>query len=264
MCLIALAYRVHPAYPLLVVANRDEFHHRPTQTLAPWPDVPQLFAGRDLEQGGTWMGVSERGRWSAVTNFREPEGELVDGEKEFVSRGKLPAGFLAGDMPSREYLSAIAAVSDQYRGFNLLVYDAQVLAYYSNREKKARALEPGIYTLSNHLLDTPWPKNLKAGKKLGALMQQPVIRHEHLTAVLRDREPVEAALLPDTGIGQQLEHFLSPCFILGERYGTRNTTSVIFEVDGGLAITEENWSVDGEQENLQRFILGKDASGLGE
>lgn len=253
MCLIALAYGVHDQYPLITIANRDEFHRRPTSHLSVWVDKPNIIAGRDLEQGGTWMGVSKNGRWSAVTNFREVE--KLPQEIEFLSRGNLPTDFLDGGWTSLEYLSGLASAKQSYRGFNLLVYDGETLAYFSNRNEDIKVLAPGVYTLSNHLLDTAWPKTEKVRHALQELIAQDAVTPENLSVIFSNKESVTEEELPDTGVGPELERFLAPCFILGEDYGTRNTTSIMFHQQGSIEITEESWLPSGKRQNLASIKL---------
>jgi uncharacterized protein with NRDE domain len=159
MCLILVAWRVHPDYPLVVAANRDEFFARSTAPVAFWKDAPQVLAGRDLEAGGTWMGVTRNGRFAALTNFRDP----AQNRKGVPSRGGLVADFLTGDEAPQDYLERIASLGKQCNGYNLLVSDGTELWWSSNIGGAARRLEPGVYGVSNHLLDTPWPK-VGAGK----------------------------------------------------------------------------------------------------
>jgi uncharacterized protein with NRDE domain len=161
MCLILFAYQIHPRYRLVLGANRDEFYARPTAPLDFWQDHPQVLAGRDLEQHGTWMGVTRNGRWAAVTNYRDLRIMKTDAH----SRGHLVADFLLSHVPPHAYMRQIATKADQYNGFNLIVGDSAELVYFSNRERKIRLLGPGLYGLSNHLLDTAWPKVARGKEK---------------------------------------------------------------------------------------------------
>ncbi len=154
MCLILFAYKIHTEYPLVLAANRDEFFDRPTDPAGFWADAPKIFAGRDLRGGGTWLGVTTAGRVAAVTNFRD-RSEFGPAMR---SRGLLTREFLSGSQPVESYLQVLAGEGQRYRGFNLLVADQDGLGYFSNRQGQPRQLGPGLYGLSNHLLDTPWPK----------------------------------------------------------------------------------------------------------
>jgi uncharacterized protein with NRDE domain len=169
MCLIAFAYKTHPRYSLVVAANRDEFYRRPTAPVDFWPECPCVLAGRDLEQGGTWLGVSRDGRFAALTNYRDPAANRPDAR----SRGELVRDYLCGSMSPQEYLERVKASGGDYNGFNLLVGDAGGLWYYSNRTDVVAAVAPGVHGLSNHLLDTPWPKVAKAKAGLAACLAGP-------------------------------------------------------------------------------------------
>ena len=170
MCLILIAYRCHPRYPLLVAANRDEFHDRPTAPLAFWHDLPQILAGRDLKADGTWLGVTQSGRFAAITNYREPARIMLDAP----SRGCLVSDYLGSVESVRIYLDRLAWTVEIYNGFNLLLGDFGNLHYYSNRGGVARALTPGVYGLSNHLLDTPWPKVERGRQALRGLLDRQI------------------------------------------------------------------------------------------
>lgn len=203
MCLILVAWRVHPDYPLVVAANRDEFFARPTAPVAFWPEMPQILSGRDLEAGGSWMGVTQIGRFAALTNFRDP----AHNRKDAPSRGALVADFLAGNEAPQRYLERIAARGRRYNGYNLLLSDGETLWWSSNMGGEARPLVPGMYGVSNHLLDTPWPK-IGAGKTAltRALDQLPV--DEALFDLLRDDGIHPDEHLPQTGIPLDWERLL--------------------------------------------------------
>lgn len=219
MCLILVAWRIHPEHPLVVAANRDEFFARPTAAAARWDDAPQVIAGRDLEAGGTWLGVAAGGRFAAVTNVREPGRPA--GER---SRGRLTADFLAGDAAAADYVAAIDGAA--HSGFNLLVGDGRELWYASNRIDAPRPLAPGIYGVSNHLLDTPWPKLATAKARFAeALPRLPAI--ESFFALLADDELVADENLPATGVSLEWERRLSAIFVRSPEYGTRASTVLL-------------------------------------
>ena len=154
MCLLLLALHSHPDYKLVIAANRDEYYERPTATAAFWEDAPGLLAGRDLRAGGTWLGITTEGRIAAITNFRAPGSE----KSRAPSRGNLVSDFLLGRDSPGDYLSGLEKQAHQYNGFNLIVGRTDELYWYSNRGGQSRSLSPGIYGVSNSLLDTPWPK----------------------------------------------------------------------------------------------------------
>jgi len=221
MCLIALAWQAHPDYPLLVAANRDEFYARPTAPARFWEDAPDVLAGRDLKEGGTWMGLTRQGRFAALTNVREPG--VAPGR---LSRGLLVAGFLNGTGTPLDYLADVAARGDAFGGFNLIVGDHENLAIYNNRNgQPPRALEPGVHAVSNAELDTPWPKVIKLRAGFAATLPDP--GPEQLLNLLYDDTPADDNTLPDTGVGAIMERVLSACFIRSPLYGTRASTVVM-------------------------------------
>lgn len=236
MCLIAIAYKLHPDYPLLVAANRDEYYQRPTAAAEFWKEAPTLLAGRDLQAGGTWMGVTHGGRFAAITNHRNPSTTPAQPR----SRGLLTLDFLLGEMSPAAYMEALAENAAAYAGFNLLVGTIESLYYYSNIEQQIRKLEPGIYSLSNALLDTPWPKQEMARKRMQRVLEQ-AVDHPQLQAVVANREVAADEQLPNTGVGKELERLLSAQFIVSEAYGTRATTSLWLDASGGFSWQESNY-----------------------
>ena len=236
MCLVTLAFQSHPNYPLIVVANRDESYTRSSAEAEFWSDHPDLLAGRDLEAGGTWFGVNRTGRWATVTNFRG-SGTGVD-----LSRGELPTNYLHQDAPSlEEYFAEVSVKSDRYNGFNLLAGTVDELFYCNNIDDASVALKPDIYTLSNDLLDTPWPKAELARERLLTAIDAPTLRSEDLVAVLASRECFPDGRLPDTGIGIEMERTLSPPFIVSHEYGTRCTTVLLIDNEGGVEFAEQSY-----------------------
>jgi uncharacterized protein with NRDE domain len=233
MCLILIAHGAHPDYPLVIAANRDEYYRRPTAEAAFWQDQPHILAGRDLECMGTWLGVTRDGRFAAITNFRDPHGRNTDAP----SRGRLVSAFLASDLDPRAYLEQVKRHASMYNGFNLLLGDVDEVLYFSNRTASVQALSPGIHGLSNHLLDTPWPKVERGKRRLHAAMTGDPSA-EALLDLLHDREPANEGELPDTGVGLDLERALSPALIVSPDYGTRASTTVLFGKDGNVSFTE--------------------------
>lgn len=242
MCLAVLALHHLADLPVLIAANRDEFHERPTQAAAVWPGEPRLYAGRDLRAGGTWMGVSESGRYAVVTNFRDPGRLLANAP----SRGALVEDYLRSDASPAAYLAQIHACGAAYNGFNLIVGDATCGWYLSNRDGAPRALTPGVYALSNHLLDTPWPKltRVKAGfERILQTGPQPDLAA--LYANLADRTPADEADLPRTGIPLDRERLLSSPFIVSPNYGTRASTVLALHADGRGELHERRYDPAG-------------------
>ena len=234
MCLIVFAWRPGHAQPLVVAANRDEFYARPSLPLAQWPEAPYVYAGRDQEAGGTWLGIGANGRFAALTNIRNPHQP-----PSRKSRGELVAGFLLGDQPIDHYLSDVVRRSLEYAGFNLLIGNADELWYFNARESEAVMLAPGVYGLSNAGLNTPWPKLLKARAALEEVLGDP--QPQALLALLADSQTAPFAELPDTGVGLATETLLSSVFIASQSYGTRASTALIVQADGSRHMVERSF-----------------------
>lgn len=245
MCLILLAWQAHADYPLVVAANRDEFFRRRTASAAFWPDKPNVLAGRDLEAGGTWLGVNRQGHFAALTNYREGGRQRPDAP----SRGALVSDYLAGEgdaQPDAErYLAALQEKGGQYNGFNLFVGDGRRLGYYSNSNSGVRWLPPGLYGLSNHLLDTPWPKLASAKRAFaGALAGLPAAAP--FFELLADREIVPDTHLPETGVPLAWERTLSAIFVASPDYGTRASTLLTVHRSGRIELSERGFGPAGE------------------
>lgn len=242
MCLILIAWRAHPDYPLVVAANRDEFFARPSAAAAFWSEAPQVLAGRDLEAGGTWLGASREQRFAALTNYREGGRPAADAR----SRGALVADFLTGDASPAAYLAQVAARSADYNGFNLFVADDQRLAYYANRgNDQPRWLNPGIYGLSNHLLDTPWPKLATAKARFAAALAE-LPKQAPFFDLLADQEIVADAQLPETGVPLEWERILSAVFVRCGNYGTRASTLLTRHRQGLTTLIERSFDAEAE------------------
>jgi len=248
MCLILFAYRVHPDYPLVVAANRDERHARPTAQAGFWEDQPRILAGRDLKCMGTWMGVTRGGRFAAVTNYRDPS----DTREGAQSRGTLVRRFLAGNQSPLEYLQEVAIESTDYRGFNLLAGDEEELFYYSNRGAAARRLGPGVYGLSNHLLNTPWPKVRNGRARLEAALA-PAPAFEPIFTLLADTATAAVGDLPHTGIDPARERRLSAALIVSPDYGTRCSTVLMKRRDCSVRYAERSYSPQGTELDTVRY-----------
>jgi uncharacterized protein with NRDE domain len=228
MCVIYIAFGQHPDHPLILLANRDENYARPSLAAAFWDDFPEIYAGRDLVGGGTWLGVSQSGRIAAVTNYRDPSAPTG-----IISRGQLVADYLRSNENPHEYLEKVTQPGANYSGFNLIVGEissrSNQLFYCSNRGEDIIELSEGIYGLSNHLLDTPWPKVEKGKKRLGNLMDTGNANDERLFEILADETTAEDDALPSTGIPIEAEKAISAVFIRTPYYGTRGSTLVKFD-----------------------------------
>ncbi len=250
MCLIVFSYRQHPDYPLVLIANRDEYHQRAAASADFWGDHPQILAGRDLEGMGTWLGVTDAGRFAAVTNFRE--GIAEPGE---LSRGHLTANFLKGSQTATQYLDELNAGKSSYSGFNLLFGDIHGLYYFSNRSAESFRLQPGLHSLSNHLLNSPWPKAEHAKQQLQLHLASANLESEALIGILQRRETFPDELLPNTGLSLEQERTLSPPFIVTPEYGTRCTTLLLWHKSETVEFIEQSYLADGTPAERKSFQL---------
>jgi uncharacterized protein with NRDE domain len=248
MCLLAIAWHAHATHPLVLAANRDEFHARAAAPLAAW-ERPAIVAGRDLQAGGTWLAFGPAGRFGVITNFRE----LGRPRRSAPSRGGLIPRFLASELPAAGFLEQLEVDAMGYAGFNLLLGDGDELWYSSNRaDEFARRLEPGVYGLSNHFLDTPWPKLVRVRDRLRALLDGAATGsmptrdlHDALLDSLEDRARAELHDLPATGLTPQWEHVLSSPFVVHPEYGTRCATVALVDASGAGLVRERRYAADG-------------------
>ena len=253
MCLIVFAWQSHAEFPLILVANRDEYYQRPTAAAHFWEENPAILGGRDLRAGGTWLGTCRDGRWTAVTNYRE--GEAASAPR---SRGELTSEFLQGNKSIENFATEALHNGDLFGGFNLLLGDDEKLLYCSNREPNSRQLPPGIYSLSNHLLDSPWPKAVHARDTLTALICTPNPEPAALLSCLQRDTPYADELLPNTGVGLELERLLSPPFIRSENYGTRCTTVLMKNREGDISLLEQNYLQGGRKGECSEFLIRRE------
>lgn len=242
MCLILVAWRAHPDFPLVVAANRDEFFARPTARAAWWSEPPGLFAGRDLQAGGTWLGVNREGAFAGLTNFRDPSRQRAD----TPSRGALVADTLAHPVPVAERLTWLDGHGDGYNGFNLIFSGGRDLAIHESVSRWSHILGPGLYGLSNHLLDSPWPKVVAAKSRLHAALDC-LPDTAPLLELLRDDRQAPDEELPRTGVSLEWERMLSSAFIRAPGYGTRSSTVILQDRTSRIAFREWTWDEAGEQ-----------------
>lgn len=239
MCLINFQFHAHPNYKLIVAANRDEFYSRPTATAQFWEDEPNLLAGRDLLQMGTWLGVTKQGRFAALTNFRDPA-HMGAGK---VSRGAIVRDYLAGNSSSETFLESLHKEKDNYTGFNLLVGNPDKLFYYSNIQGEILKVPVGTHGLSNHLLNTPWPKVEKGKHNLkNYVMGQEKVELDALFTILSNEDIAEDVDLPETGVGLDLERKLSPLFIKTPDYGTRSSAVLLVDHNNHFTFAERTYN----------------------
>lgn len=248
MCLLAFAWQ-HAGHTLLLLGNRDEFHARPTRPAAFWDAEghPDLLAGKDLEAGGTWMGITRSGRFAALTNIRNPA--LQTGPH---SRGELVRNYLTGDRPPGEFMTSLAARCDDYAGFNLLAGDSHQLWHLNSAERTPRLVTPGVYALSNASLDSPWPKTSHLREALAGRLEA---SDDALLELLADSRRYPDDLLPATGISLDWERMLSAAFIIGEDYGTRASSVLRIGPAGSASLVERRFGPLGRLEGESRWVL---------
>jgi uncharacterized protein with NRDE domain len=258
MCLLVIAWQMHARHRLVVAANRDEFHTRAAAPLAPWSDLPGVFAGRDLTANGTWFAADKRGRCGIVTNFRE----FGRRRRSAPSRGGLVPAFHAQDGAPGEYLGALETDAPGYAGFNLLLADPDSLWYASNRaDQFARALAPGIYGLSNEFLDTPWPKLLRVRERFTELMAASATAPDDgalraaLFTMLADREPAPTDAIPPSDLPPELARKLSAPFVLDATYGTRCSTVLTIQNAGEMRMAERRFDAAGNPTGETEYLL---------
>lgn len=250
MCLILFAFKNHPEYKLIFAGNRDEFYDRPTDPARFWDEDPGLLAGKDLLAGGTWFGITRTGRLAGITNYRDPS--LL--KKDAQSRGLLVSRFLMSGIIPGLYLKRIKKEASRYNPFNLIIGSKDELFYYSNMGKDIRKLSPGIYGLSNHLLDTPWPKLVKGKAELTRLISRSTIPGpDEFFNMLDDRTPAIDSDLPDTGVGLERERMLSPAFISSPDYGTCSSTLLFIDNDDHVTFMERTFNRESNHASTVRY-----------
>ena len=239
MCLIVIGFRTHERYPLIVAGNRDEFHVRPTQSARWWADKPDILGGRDLQAGGTWLALHRRGRFATVTNYHGAK----RANSALKSRGLLVTGFLECELEPLEYLGSIDG--NAYAGFNLLVSDGETLAYLSNRGVDSRLLDPGLYGLSNATLDTPWHKVERSKASLRKLLDSDSVNETELMRLLDDRAKGPAGEVKSDRLPFARAHALTAPFVILPDYGTRCSTAVLADRNGGWQLLERRFDAEG-------------------
>jgi uncharacterized protein with NRDE domain len=237
MCLINFAYQYHPKYKFILVGNRDEFYNRPTKQLHWWEEYPDILAGRDMKDGGTWMGMSRDGKIAALTNYRD----LKNIKQNAPSRGIILKKYLSGEIPLEEFHIFLKTQGRFYNGFNLLYGTAEEFYYYANTEERWQMIHPGIYSISNAFLDTPWEKVKKSKRLFSDLIQPGYVSSENLIQMMHNTDIANDNTLPSTGVSPELEKKLSAMFIEMENYGSRLTTYISINNHGHVVYYEKSY-----------------------
>jgi uncharacterized protein with NRDE domain len=249
MCLLLLAIENHPKYKLIIAANRDEFYKRPAEPAHFWSEDKFLLAGKDLEGNGTWLGITKNGKFAALTNYRD----MSKIKANAPTRGKLVTNFLLENIEPENYSKSLLDKADNYNGYNLIFGNVQKLFYFSNISKDFTEVKKVIHGLSNHLLNTPWPKVVKAKEKFEMLLKQMQIREEQIFNLLYDNTTFEENLLPQTGLSIEMEKLVSPIFTITENYGTRSSTVILIDNDNNVSFTEKSYNNKSENFNTSHF-----------
>ena len=237
MCLLAFSYDTHPHYPLIVVANRDEFYERPTAAAHYWEDAPTILAGRDLRQNGSWIGLSKNGRFAAITNYRDPSRP----DTGQLSRGVIVQQFLTSSQSTEHFILSMRQKKDLYGGFNVLLYDGRQMQHYNNIFDVQTTVEKGVHSLSNATLNTPWPKVTYAKDALAEASKQNQLAVNDIITLLATKKIAPDEVLPDTGVGIHLERALSASFVKLPNYGTRCSTAIIYDKNGRIEFLERTY-----------------------
>lgn len=250
MCILFFAIESHPRYPLIICANRDEFHHRATQPAHFWPPENQILAGKDLQAGGTWLGVNRAGQFAGITNLRTQETQ--DGVR---SRGELVINALSSILAN----PALPTVTSQwlqthhanYNPFNLIFEHDNILHCFNSRSTETKTLTPGFHAVCNGDMDDVWPKMASGQQALQSyITQTEKINVDELQQLMSDTSQPEDSLLPNTGVELEWERHLSSIFIQHPQYGTRSTTIILKDTFGRIDFYETRF--DGKGRNLGR------------
>lgn len=254
MCVLFLAWKSHPRYRLVLAGNRDEYRVRPTAPLAAWSGRPDVVGGRDLQAGGSWLAADRGGRFAAVTNFRQVP--LAAGAR---SRGQLVGDYILGGDSPGVFVRRLDADGAHYGGTNLFLGDRESLWHWSNRGEVNRFMAPGLYGLSNGMIEDDWPKMRRGREALARIVAAETIDEDAVFTLLADRTPGDDHELPDTGVGRDMERLLSPIFIAGADYGTRASTLLLIGHDGSVRMREKRWGAGGAFEGEDAISLAPPA-----
>lgn len=247
MCLIVFAWKSHPEYKLILGANRDEFHGRPSQGAQWWPDLPDILGGRDLQAGGTWLAAARSGRFAAVTNYREQQ----KARSGLRTRGEIVTNFVSRDVDAQTFVAAFA--DDIYAGVSILAADQENICYTSNRGDAPVTLAPGVYGLSNASLDTPWSKLTRSKAALAALIDSDQVNTTGLLRLLADKTPAANSEVEESELPFRLARALTAPFIVADTYGTRCSTVLLMSNDGRVDFCERRFAADGSASGDSNF-----------
>lgn len=251
MCLVVVSWQQHSEFPLIVAGNRDEFHGRPTEHAHWWPDAPEIVGGRDLQAGGTWLALHRSGRFATVTNFRDAQRPSA----KYRSRGHLVTEFLKSTASPVDYLDSIDGA--KYAGFNLLVSDGATLAWLSNRGDGVRTLSPGVYGLSNALLDSPWHKVVRSKATLEELIRNDKVNATELFRLLDDRQKAPVDEIEKEQLPFETAHAISAAFIVLPDYGTRSSSIALLDTAGSWQFHERRFDADGKRTGDSAFTIAR-------
>jgi uncharacterized protein with NRDE domain len=258
MCLIVIGWKAHANYSLVVFANRDEYHDRPTGRAEFWGDEPELLAGRDRRGGGTWLGLTRQGRFAAITNVREPDSAESRESTERQSRGRLVHDYLLGTTSAEEFATEALAKGSGYAGFNLFVGDRESLYWVSNRADSIVRVEPGVYGVSNGGFDEAWPKVVRVKDAMGAALEDGSVSVEDGLVALASRETPADDALPETGVEQDVERQLGSVFVRSPTYGTRSSTVIAVKADQQVTFVECVFDEEGEPDGSRGYAFSLD------
>ncbi len=250
MCLLLLSIKSHSVYKLIVAFNRDEYYDRPTTPAGFWEEEPELLVGRDLRAGGTWLGITRNGRIGVITNYCDPASIKDDA----FSRGKLVNNFLLCQQTAVDYLDGLIRDEDMYNGFNIILGEKDRIYWYSNRGNRPRNLLPGIYGLSNHLLDTPWSK-VKRGKEAlsNLLSRRKSPSPEDIFQTLQDRSTFPDESLADLEFDREWESLLLPIFVSSPTFGTRSSTLLLIDQRDHVTFIERTFNAEGNDPGTRKY-----------
>lgn len=245
MCILFLAINQHEKYPLVILANRDEFQERSTTSARFWKEYPELLAGRDEKEGGTWLGITKKGKISALTNYRD-----IPLHKEGrESRGLLVKDFLTSEISTLTYLDLLISKRESYNPYNILIGNQKELYVYNNVSNESQKLTDGFHGLSNAYLNSPWPKISRGIEHLKEYILSSELKKEELFSIMKDETKAPDELLPNTGVGLEKERFLSSIFIQNPVYGTRSTAILLFDRQNTVSFYERSYSPTGDITN---------------